>query len=296
MNENRRQVLLWTHENLKQAFIVIMRQYAIWTPLPVVPVGGYPKSGTTWVSKMVARYMDLPHIMAANLAVGFRYVVHHHWSYHPGLDRSIQVVRDGRDVMVSLYMNLMKRYTETRRAMSTLDDLSPGKFLRTQIGLSARRRRLYSRMFGLDFDPWDIRSNLPAFIERELQKPFFPAAREPWPVHVRSWLRGKRTVIVRYEDLLEDGPSALGRVLSAYLGEPVDESRVREAYARYHFRNVTGRRPGEEDRASFARKGVAGDWKNHFTPDACDIFMRHAGDLLVELGYEHDDSWVDGYS
>lgn len=39
------------------------------------------------------------------------------------------------------------------------------------------------------------------------------------------------------------------------------------------------------------RKGAVGDWHNHFTPRITDAFKEHAGDWLVQLGYEQDDNW-----
>jgi len=291
LSENKKQFLRWGHENVKHVFIPIMRQYAIRTPFPVVPVGGYPKSGTTWASRMVAHYLDLPLIMASTLAFGFRYVVHHHWSYHSALEHSIQVVRDGRDVMVSLYMNMMKGYVAIEKSMKRADNNSPGVVLRRMIGVYARRKKLFSRLFGANFNPWDVRNNLPAFIEYELQRPILPAVREPWPVYVQRWFKCKKTVTVKYEALL-CGPQALEHALCKYLGEASQLDRVEETYQHFHFSRVTGRTPGQEDRYSFARKAIAGDWKNHFTHDACVIFDRYAGNLLLELEYETDNSWV----
>jgi hypothetical protein len=40
------------------------------------------------------------------------------------------------------------------------------------------------------------------------------------------------------------------------------------------------------------RKGVIGDWRNHFTEEACKVFDQFAGNELIRLGYEKDHSWV----
>jgi Sulfotransferase domain len=47
-----------------------------------------------------------------------------------------------------------------------------------------------------------------------------------------------------------------------------------------------GRRAGVEDTASHYRKGVAGDWVNHFTQVHVDAFDERYGGLLERLGYE----------
>jgi hypothetical protein len=53
-----------------------------------------------------------------------------------------------------------------------------------------------------------------------------------------------------------------------------------------------GRARGQEDAGSHYRKGVAGDWANHFTPALTEAFTARYGDLLIRLGYEADHEWT----
>jgi hypothetical protein len=39
------------------------------------------------------------------------------------------------------------------------------------------------------------------------------------------------------------------------------------------------------------RKGIAGDWKNYFSPESAGVFEQYAGDVLCELGYEQNAYW-----
>jgi hypothetical protein len=39
------------------------------------------------------------------------------------------------------------------------------------------------------------------------------------------------------------------------------------------------------------RKGKSGGWKDVFTKEHKDVFKKHAGELLIELGYEDDFDW-----
>lgn len=41
----------------------------------------------------------------------------------------------------------------------------------------------------------------------------------------------------------------------------------------------------------FFRKGIIGDWKNHFKDYHKDLFKEIAGDLLIKEGYEKDLNW-----
>jgi Sulfotransferase domain len=60
----------------------------------------------------------------------------------------------------------------------------------------------------------------------------------------------------------------------------------------FSFERQAGRRPGEEDKRSFRRRGMVGDWRNHFNHEARELFDRYAGSELILLGYERDRSWV----
>jgi hypothetical protein len=67
---------------------------------------------------------------------------------------------------------------------------------------------------------------------------------------------------------------------------------MEDVTARHSFEKLSGgREPGQEDVKSHYRKGVHGDWRNHFTPAITRRFKALYGDLLVVGGYEKDASW-----
>jgi hypothetical protein len=68
---------------------------------------------------------------------------------------------------------------------------------------------------------------------------------------------------------------------------------VRWAVEKYSFAKQTGRKAGQEDRKSFLRRGGSGDWKNHFTREAAEMFEDRCGASLRALGYAEDGSWVE---
>jgi hypothetical protein len=100
--------------------------------------------------------------------------------------------------------------------------------------------------------------------------------------------------VITYESLLADTPGVLRDAVAWACGREPDDWVVRMTAEKNSMQRLTGRRPGEEDRGDFIRKGVAGDWRNHFSADAARVFDRLAGDVLVQLGYETDRSWVEG--
>jgi hypothetical protein len=52
-----------------------------------------------------------------------------------------------------------------------------------------------------------------------------------------------------------------------------------------------GRNQGEENIKSHYRKGLPGDWRNHFTEMHKRYFKEHYGEMLVKLGYEKNNDW-----
>jgi hypothetical protein len=57
-------------------------------------------------------------------------------------------------------------------------------------------------------------------------------------------------------------------------------------------RKTGGRQRGQEDPKSHYRKGVPGDWEEHFQEQHVDRFLELYGDLLIQLGYEKDQRWA----
>jgi hypothetical protein len=56
-------------------------------------------------------------------------------------------------------------------------------------------------------------------------------------------------------------------------------------------RQSGGRSCGDEDRSHHFRKGVWGDWRNHFTDLHVERFKELYQDVVELLGYESDDDW-----
>ncbi len=81
-----------------------------------------------------------------------------------------------------------------------------------------------------------------------------------------------------------------GRAMSrrACLPQPI----LRYVLARHAFqRRAGGRRPGQENVQHHYRKGIAGDWRNHFTPRVTAAFKERYGNMLIDLAYESSCDW-----
>ena len=239
--------------------------------VPLLYVVGYPKSGTTWVCQLLADYFQLPFPRASLLPIACPAVVHGHETVLPHYRKSVYVLRDGRDVMASLYFHLTRRIPE--------GDHPP---------LSRRERKMFPGMVNKE----DVATNFPRFLEAQLSDPF--ASKHHWGEHVTRSLDQLRPGVTsaRYEGLLEDGRSELARVAEDVAGEQADPERVGWTVEKFSFAKQSGRSSGKESRTSFLRKGQAGDWRNHFTRESAELFDRYCGEALVRAGYEPDRSWV----
>jgi lipopolysaccharide transport system ATP-binding protein len=106
-----------------------------------------------------------------------------------------------------------------------------------------------------------------------------------------SWIEADEP-LVRYEDLLEHDLEILEPLLLDRCRLPVERRVFQEAVISCRFDRLTqGRGRGVEDTLAHERKGIAGDWRNHFTPRITRAFKHRFGGLLVATGYEQDLNW-----
>ncbi len=117
---------------------------------PMHFVCGYPRSGTTWFSEMLASYLNLPRPNHYRLPLAFASVVHTHAEPKSKLDDCFYIVRDGRDAVLSHYFMIV-------RAVKNNPDFV--------------HRDRYLKLFGAPFDADNIDHNLPLFIEYTLSQP-----------------------------------------------------------------------------------------------------------------------------
>jgi hypothetical protein len=186
--------------------------------------------------------------------------------------RVLHVIRDGRDVAVSMIHHMWNYAKDT----GAFYDLEPEDL---------RRRAAYRE------NPKMALAN-GLFTEKRLHN----IARS-WALRVGKAVEygpavlGANYAEVRYEALLEKPEEEIGRVLRL-LGAEADEETVRRCIEMGGFEKWSeGRERGQEDTRSFYRKGMAGDWKNVFTERDKAVFKKAAGAVLVSLGYEEDDGW-----
>ena len=156
--------------------------------------------------------------------------------------RFIHIIRDGRDVIVSLWFNNLRVAPEqTKRRWPSFRDC---------VAEGAR-----------------------GWIE-DIQKARAFGASHP-----------DRYIELRYEDLHGCPETNIKRILE-FLDVDASMPMIARCRQAGEFRRLTrGRDRGLEDQAEFFRKGVIGDWKNHFDKASLDLFMSIAGRIMKKYGY-----------
>lgn len=83
-----------------------------------------------------------------------------------------------------------------------------------------------------------------------------------------------------------------GRIRLPFRLEQLPAERLLGIIWEQDFRKKSGgRTPGAEDLGSHYRKGVPGDWRNHFTDRHVAHFKERYNDLLLLYGYESSSDW-----
>lgn len=104
-----------------------------------------------------------------------------------------------------------------------------------------------------------------------------------------TWLCGGDPII-HYEDLLANEFDGFRRIFE-HCEIPLSDDERDALVERHNFTRRSGRKPGDEDLSKHLRKAVAGDWKNHFSPELTAVFNTRFGQVLVDTGYETSKDW-----
>lgn len=233
-----------------------------------VAVVSFPKSGSTWLRFLVVqaatgKAVDFDGVKRACPPVGQhgeapmlfgeagRFVKSHEAprSVTAGVAKVLYLVRDGRDVAVSLYYQRARRGKQETFS-GFLDTFLDGR----------------ANNYG------------------------------SWKEHVRrgmEWAAANpHSLLVRYEDLLENPEMELRRVLDfcGLVDRPWDVGSVVADNTASRMRSKEGTserlRETTDKTVPFVRKADSGDWRSHFSDEDIAKFTKYAGAELRELGYE----------
>lgn len=285
------------------------------TDQPLYGYFGHHKGATTWTAQIIREVCDylglamsvLPNervfdkdlqSYAARNKIDFVCYVNADYDYVQAVRRPLRgfhVVRDPRDIAVSSYFSHLYSHPTTSTWPALAEHRAKLQELAKDDGL--RLEILSSRWEFEHLYKWDYQR--PDMLELQMET----LTQHPQQEYQR---------VFRFLGLLNDTEAGLaaqsldslrlavnralqrsrGRLPVRLKANGISPARLQTIVDANQFTKLAGgREPGQEDVKSHYRKGVAGDWRNHFNEEHIALFKENFNDLLIRLGYETDDRW-----
>jgi hypothetical protein len=172
-------------------------------------------------------------------------------------DRAIVVIRDPRDIVISLMYSVAFNHAPT---INTL-------LLRSPMERASTKDRVRLGMHLIT----------------------------GWAESLRSWGGFQptgREFLTSYKSITEDPAGQFERILN-FVGWEVPQDVFSRVLDRFSFEKMTGRKRGESNVFSHHRKGMDGDWRNYFDRELGYEFEETFPDMLTSLGFEHSKDWFE---
>lgn len=250
-----------------------------------IVVVGYPKSGTTWLTRLTAEVIGCPvqgfwgepdgieiAVEGQQRKSDYRCFKSHHQLHELNThsertyESVIYLVRDPRDVIVS-----GSRY------------FYPPRY--GIVGRIARRipfvGKEYKRLFNTQRYRLDRMTNAILQGDRGVSR----WCGVDWRTHVTPYLDSKHLVL-RYEDLLDDAERACEKIID-YLEMDRSVEHIQQSVYRQsmEFKRQKLLQRGEIEKAEFMKKGTHGQWKDVLSEPRIRRIEKNISQLLQRLGY-----------
>lgn len=262
---------------------------------------GYPKSGTTWLTRLVADLAGCPISGSwnskenkearkdSNIKSETQCFKSHNQLYefdesdNNGIsseDKIIYVIRDPRDVAISgAHYFRFKRWPAAKNfflKFPRIGSLDIGWLLYTKSFFSSSlsySTKIEKMVYGILHGSADINHWI----------------RVPWKSHYRPYLKNNY-FFVKYEDLLADPENECKKIVD-YLGINKQDDQIRDVIERQSFKNKKKQllKENETRKAKNMRAGVSNQWKNELSKDQKRKFVELLSDDLKHFSYPVDD-------
>lgn len=221
----------------------------------------YPKSGTTWMQQI------LPLILSGGDLTPVQTIPN--WDRVPWLEETRAA-------------EVMDKLTPPRIMVSHMPyELMPASFFKSKakviyVARNPKDVMVSSFFFHQMAKFLDEAGSFEEFLEKFLTgKVLFGK----WTNHVKSWRNtdlGDRILYVTYEEMVEDLKGVVRR-FADFLGQKMSEETLEQVVSHCTFKSMKTNAMSnyslvpqevlDSTKSSFLRKGISGDWKNHFSPE-----------------------------
>jgi hypothetical protein len=206
------------------------------------------------------------------------------------------VIRDPRDLIVSayyshLYSHPLQSWPQLAEHRKRLQSISKEAGLLLELE--------FCRCFIEDMYTWDYQQPgvlelrmedlIKSPCEKMVQAFLYLGLAQP----VSDWSRGQETYVTMLVAGLSKLPPRLRSRLPGLMKNACLPTTTlkRIIQGQQFFVMAGGREQGQENVYSHYRKGIAGDWVNHFGRKHIEYFKHHYNEGLLRLGYETEKDW-----
>lgn len=271
-----------------------------------IVVVGYPKSGNTWLIRMLSDILQSPTVdiegndvttsadsekIGNNIEQSKYALIKSHFlpdgvyeKFDKKTTKVVFIYRDVRDVITSGFFYFKYKKGEEFAKVKSISQLlaSPGSIMES---IKARRR------FNKYLNNFSKVGVSPNFVE----------SYGIWDKHMELWQLQKdndknyNMTFVSYEDLLKDSYGELVRIFDEWRIEQPSEEAIREGIDKQIFKNMKKRfeelpedstiKRGKDYHVKFLRKGESGDWQNYFTEKNKKTVENDFNEMLRKKGY-----------
>ncbi|XP_013882985.1 sulfotransferase family cytosolic 2B member 1 [Austrofundulus limnaeus] len=221
----------------------------------------YPKSGTVWMQEI------LPLVLNGGDLTPIKTIVN--WDRVPWLEttRLAQIVdqlASPRGLVSHFPYNLMPPSFHTSKAKVIYVMRNP-----KDVFVSSYH---FHQITSFVDDPGTFDEFMEKFLEGRVMN-------GKWTDHIKSWKRaelGDRILFITYEEMVQDLPASI-KLMSDFLGNNLSEEVIQKIAEQCSFKTMKSnpmsnfslvpKKYMDIEKAPFLRKGIAGDWKNHFNSE-----------------------------
>lgn len=250
-----------------------------------IVISGYPKSGNTWLTRLVAELINCPvkgfwnsdkeEIAKEGLSRGSSYACYksHHQleelrAIEEQADKIIYVIRDPRDITISgkNFFRSVKIMDPKKTRLKSLAKILNKIFYKT-IGKSVMEKKMIGAVLYGDstVHHW---------------------CRVSWKAHLMPYLEAENVCKVTYEDMLDDPMTECQKILR-FLEIKKSSAEIETAIENQSFAMAKQKFKQENalNKANFLRKGGRGYWIKSFSAKEKQLFIDEVGPQLQQLGY-----------
>jgi hypothetical protein len=119
---------------------------------------------------------------------------------------------------------------------------------------------------------------------------FVEQSAKEWADYVLAWHARPEAIAVSYEAFVSDSAFQLCGLFQRITGATLERELSDRIVEKYSLSNFSASLSPAFKHNTFVRKGVIGDWKNHFSDHNREAFESIAGEALRKFGYRMDGS------